>query len=57
MVGFIVRMIEKEAKISVKRGQDKYRAYFINTSLYAGYKEGVDSKLILDGYENVIVIK
>ena len=55
MVGFIVRMIEKEAKVSIEKGQEKYRAYFVNTSLYLGYQSAVNAKLEADGYEDVIV--
>ena len=38
-------------------GQNKYRAYFINTILYAKHQAKVDKKLIADGFEEVIVTK
>lgn len=57
MVGFIVRQIETKARISLEDGQELYRKYFINTKLYAGYKEDVDAQLKEDGYEDVIVKK
>ena len=57
MVNFIARQIENKAKISLEEGQELYRKYFINTSLYASYKDGVDAKLKADGYEDVIVKK
>lgn len=55
MVNFVVRSIEKKAKIELEQGQELYRKYFIYTAIYAGYKEAVDEKLIADGYEDVIV--
>lgn len=57
MVNFIAGRIEKETKISLEAGQEKYRAYFINTTLYASYKDAVDKKLKDDGYGDVIVKK
>lgn len=49
MTTFIARMIMKEA------GQKKYRAYFVKTKLYKNWKEDVDTILITDGYDDVIV--
>ena len=57
MYKFISRMIEESVKESLEAGQNKYRAYFINTILYAKYKEKVDKKLIADGFKEVIVTK
>lgn len=57
MVNFIARQIENKAKISLEEGQELYRKYFINTNLYASYKDEVDAKLKADGYEDVIVKK
>ena len=54
---FISRMIEESVKESLEVGQNKYRAYFINTILYAKYQEKVDKKLIADGFKEVIVTK
>ena len=55
MALFIARMIESQAKISIEKGMAKYRAYFMNTNLYANYRAYVDTILETDGYENVIV--
>jgi len=54
---FIAKMIETQADISLEKGQDKYRAYFITTLIYAKWKESVDSILTADGYANCIVKK
>ena len=45
--------IDKET--GKKLGQDKYKAYFINTRLYLRYKADVDNILTLDGYGDCIV--
>lgn len=55
MVTFIAKMIMKQGDISVEKGQDKYRAYFIKTRIYAAYREDVDTILRTDGYEDCIV--
>lgn len=55
MTTFIARMIMNDADKSLERGQKKYRAYFIRTSLYKKWKEDVDTILKIDGYEDVIV--
>ena len=55
MSAFIARMIIREADKSIARGQAKYRAYFINTKLYANYKADVDTILTTDGYAECIV--
>lgn len=57
MVGFISRMIENAAKKSIEQGRAKYRAYFIKTDNYLEWKEEVDTILVTDGYEDVIVEK
>ena len=54
---FIAQMIENQANISLEKGQDKYRAYFITTTIYAKWKEAVDAKLTAEGYANCIVKK
>lgn len=56
MKDFIARMIMKQADVSLEKGQDKYRAYFINTSIYAKWKEDVDAILTKKGYEECIVL-
>ena len=50
MVSFIAKMIMQQADKSIEAGQDKYRAYFINTSLYLKYKDSVDAILSENGY-------
>lgn len=55
MVKFIARMIKKSADSSLEEGQELYRKYFVYTSIYANYKDGVDEILKEDGYEAVIV--
>ena len=55
MATFIARMIMEKADKSIETGQKKYRAYFVNTKLYKNWKEDVDTILVTDGYENVIV--
>lgn len=55
MENFIARMIKQNADVSLEQGQDKYKAYFVNISLYEKYRAGVENILITDGYGNVIV--
>lgn len=52
---FIASMIMKQADISEEKGQAKYRAYFVKTTLYLKWKEDVDTILETEGYENCIV--
>ncbi|CDV96343.1 Hypothetical protein DPCES_5345 [Desulfitobacterium hafniense] len=55
MATFIAGRIETARDISLEAGQDKYRAYFINTTLYLKYKSDVDAILLQDGYGDCIV--
>ena len=55
MSTFIARMIEQAANKSEEQGRTKYRAYFVNTHIYANWKADVDTILTTDGYEAVIV--
>ena len=55
MSRFIATVIEKAADVSLEKGQEKYRAYFIKTSLYTPYKKDVDTLLIAEGFADVIV--
>lgn len=55
MITFIAKRIMAEADKSLEQGQDKYRAYFVNTLIYAKYKNDVDTILRTDGYFDVIV--
>lgn len=64
MSTFIANRIIKSADQSLAAGQEKYRQYFINTTLYLAYKAEVDNILQTtyspkypepDGYGKVIV--
>lgn len=55
MSTFIAQQIMKQADISTEKGQAKYRAYFIKTTIYLKWKEDVDTILEVEGYENCIV--
>lgn len=55
MSTFIAKMIIKQADISLESGQNKYRAYFVNTKLYSKWQEDVNTILTTEGYEDCIV--
>lgn len=55
MITFIAGRIMLDADKSTQQGQDKYKAYFVNTSIYHKYKNDVDTILRTDGYIDVIV--
>ena len=55
MSRFIANMIQRDARISLEAGQEKYRAYFIRTSLYTPFKEATDAFLVAEGFADVIV--
>lgn len=55
MSAFIADQIIRESKVSLERGQAKYRAYFINTKIYANYKATADTILQTEGYGDSIV--
>lgn len=55
MITFIAGRIMLDADKSINQGQDKYKAYFVNTSLYHKYQDDVDTTLRTDGYMEVIV--
>lgn len=57
MSAFIAMMILRQAEISIEAGQDKYRAYFVNTPLYLKWKPEVDTILQTEGFSEVIVSK
>lgn len=50
----LVIMQAKDAG-GVQAGQDKYKAYFVNTRLYLRFKPDVDTILQTDGYGDCIV--
>ena len=59
MVSFIARKIEERYETQgLEAAQTLYRAYFVRKSaakLYGKYQDEVDTILIEDGYETVIV--
>ncbi len=55
MITFSASRIEEARDKSLEDGQNKYRAYFVRTKIYAKYKAGVDAILYQDGYEECIV--
>ena len=54
---FIAEMIKNARDESLEKGQAKYRAYFIKTTLWKRYKSDVDAILTVDGYADCIVIE
>lgn len=57
MVTFIAGRIELAKDSSLEEGQAKYKAYFVNTSIYVKYQPDVDAILVQDGYGDCIVTK
>lgn len=55
MTEFISRMIMKYADQDLEKGQELYRKYFINTTIYEKYRKEVDEILKQSGLEAVIV--
>lgn len=55
MITFIAGRIEDAGRKSLDEGQAKYRAYFVNISLYLKWKADVDAILIQDGYSDCII--
>lgn len=55
MITFIAGRIMLDADRSTQQGQDKYKAYFVNTPIYHKYQGDVDTILHVDGYSDVIV--
>lgn len=55
MATFIAKMIMKARDVSLEEGQAKYRAYFVNTTLYLSWKSDVDTILQTEGYADCIV--
>lgn len=45
MVTYIARNIMRARDISLTKGQEKYRVYFVNTRLYRKYQEDVNNIL------------
>ncbi len=55
MAPFISIMIMQAADRSLKAGQDKYIAYFVNTHIYERFRADTDTILQTEGYGNCIV--
>ena len=55
MITFIAERIKEAFEKSVQDGQNKYKAYFVNTKIYARYQSGVNTILETDGFEQAIV--
>lgn len=55
MSKFIAGRIIREAEASLERGQAKYRAYFVNITIYEKYRADAEAILIANGYEDCIV--
>ena len=55
MSTFMAGRIELAKETSLDAGQDKYRAYFVNTLIYAKYKADADTILTTDGDGDCIV--
>lgn len=53
MINFIAKRIEKPETLDEQR--EKYREYFVYTTIYEKYREAVNEKLTADGYAEVIV--
>lgn len=52
---FIFDRIIAAANISKDEGIEKYKKYFVNTHIYARYKEGVDKYLRENDYAYCVV--
>jgi hypothetical protein len=57
MPTFMEQQIIKQANISLTAGQQKYRVYFINTSLYQAYKADVDTILQTTFSEQYLMVR
>lgn len=56
MAEYIASRVKKARKKSLEEGQAKYRAYFVNTDIWADEKALVDAILIVDGLTDCIVL-
>ena len=55
MAEFIAKKIIQNAEMGVDKGREKYKAYFVNTKIYAKYQSNVDTILETEGYGSCIV--
>lgn len=55
MAEFIAKKIIQNAEMGVDKGREKYKAYFVNTKIYAKYQSNVDTILETEGYGSYIV--
>lgn len=56
MTAFIANQIIK-AQDTKGQGKDKFRAYFVKTSIYERYRKDCEAILMAEGYEDCIVDK
>ncbi len=56
MSTFIANQIIKQARISIEHGQEKYKAYFVNTNLYEAWRADTEAILEAEGYMEVITV-
>ena len=54
MADFILEAIKQRADSDLQAGIDLYRKFFVNTKIYQQYKDSVDDKLALGGYQSVV---
>jgi hypothetical protein len=55
MADFIAARIIEAREISLEAGQEKYRAYFVNTTRYVSFQSAVNAILIQNNCEDCIV--
>ena len=55
MATFIAKQIIKRANISLEEGQKLYKAYIVNTHIYAKWQPDVNAILETEGYADCIV--
>ena len=53
MINFIAKRIEKPEMLEEQK--EKYKEYFVYTTIYEKYRNAVNEKLTADGYSEVIV--
>lgn len=54
MADFILEAIRQRADSDLQAGIDLYRKFFVDTKIYQQYKDSVDDKLALSGYQSVV---
>lgn len=54
MAPFIAMMVIRAKNTSLEEAQARYKAYFVNTTLYLAYKADTDTILQAEGHEDCI---